>query len=849
MFYSNFTGREDYDRLRPLSYPQTDVFLVAFSVVQPHSFNNVAAKWIPEITHYCPSTPFLIVGTKIDLRDDPQTVEKLTAKRLKPITNEDGRSMALETCAAGYVECSSLTMEGLHEVFDMALLIASINPACNNYTLAPKEPARPKPPLKESHPYLDSMYQHVSDGRSKMKKHFKNSTLSDFEIRFDDGSSPIKVQRAILASHSKIFRRLLTEQTPFDFFNLHDDIPVTHKRSLLPGKKDSGKSDQGKAPERPAQTKVWIPKQKRLPSNADLTKGRFGHTSVIHENKLYAIGGADHSGKFVTSVMVYDIDTNEWEDEITYQGTPGKDFPYGNLHSTVLTPEGKVLYFGGKANGYSKELWALEMKDRSWSKLVTTGTAPPGTYGHSAVIDPKTNIMYVFGGYDNVTGINNDFYSYDIATATWSQIKSSGVVPEARHSHFSSFIKGKKGKGSKILVFGGKGEKTKDGLKDTWLYDIDSSSWSKLRVDALSPLDTGLYGFAAFVRDNQLFVFGGFDGTVVHNTLWALTLQDDQPWRALPVKNKNRFVGRYYHTISQTRDGVLIFGGRNEDHSMCLMFEAASEKGWVINSYNDLDHITIRTKVLPTPFVRKWLESIYAGNASYVHKYPEYNNWLSRHEEYGESIRHVLVDSNLFADIFFELWDEAKQTKVVVSCHKIFLYLNEDFTSSVFGHKLDIVNSNSAPNNPIPIHDVSFSEWKTLRPYLYYIYVVIDDKDIMKTFHVALKFKLEVMITHCSAYLFKNMQIDPFWLIEQSKAYPNLKVVEEFAIWRLKMNYRRYEKEIAAMDDQKVIRDIQENWWPGEKYEKEKQEWTDKVLSEDCDMGSQQTPSRNCVLQ
>ena len=37
-------GQEDYDRLRPLSYPQTDVFLVCFSVVSPASFENVKEK-------------------------------------------------------------------------------------------------------------------------------------------------------------------------------------------------------------------------------------------------------------------------------------------------------------------------------------------------------------------------------------------------------------------------------------------------------------------------------------------------------------------------------------------------------------------------------------------------------------------------------------------------------------------------------------------------------------------------------------------------------------------------------------------------------------------------------------
>jgi Ras-related C3 botulinum toxin substrate 1 len=61
-------GQEDYDRLRPLSYPQTDVFLVCFSIVSPTSFQNVQSKWIPEIRHHMPNTSLLLVGLKGDLR-------------------------------------------------------------------------------------------------------------------------------------------------------------------------------------------------------------------------------------------------------------------------------------------------------------------------------------------------------------------------------------------------------------------------------------------------------------------------------------------------------------------------------------------------------------------------------------------------------------------------------------------------------------------------------------------------------------------------------------------------------------------------------------------------------------
>lgn len=117
-------GQEDYDRLRPLSYPQTDVFLVCFSVTAPASFENVKEKWQPEIMHHCPKTPFLLVGTQVDLRDDANTVEKLAKTRQKPVSVDMGDKLARELRAVKYVECSALTQKGLKNVFDEAILAA-----------------------------------------------------------------------------------------------------------------------------------------------------------------------------------------------------------------------------------------------------------------------------------------------------------------------------------------------------------------------------------------------------------------------------------------------------------------------------------------------------------------------------------------------------------------------------------------------------------------------------------------------------------------------------------------------------------------------------------------------------
>ncbi|VDO26779.1 unnamed protein product [Onchocerca flexuosa] len=137
-------GQEDYDRLRPLSYPQTvselycvplasnliekDVFLICFSLVNPASFENVRAKWYPEVSHHCPNAPIILVGTKLDLREDNETVERLRERRLAPISYLQGLSMSKEINAVKYLECSALSQKGLKQVFDEAIRAVLIPP-------------------------------------------------------------------------------------------------------------------------------------------------------------------------------------------------------------------------------------------------------------------------------------------------------------------------------------------------------------------------------------------------------------------------------------------------------------------------------------------------------------------------------------------------------------------------------------------------------------------------------------------------------------------------------------------------------------------------------------------------
>ncbi|XP_053330491.1 rho-related GTP-binding protein RhoV [Spea bombifrons] len=117
-------GQEDFDHLRSLCYPDTDVFLVCFSVVNPSSFQNVTEKWIPEIRAHHPHTPVVLVGTQTDLRDDVNVLIKLSHCHVRPVSESQAVGVAQKIRAQTYIECSALTQKNLKEVFDTAILSA-----------------------------------------------------------------------------------------------------------------------------------------------------------------------------------------------------------------------------------------------------------------------------------------------------------------------------------------------------------------------------------------------------------------------------------------------------------------------------------------------------------------------------------------------------------------------------------------------------------------------------------------------------------------------------------------------------------------------------------------------------
>ncbi|KAM3442571.1 hypothetical protein MY1884_000964 [Beauveria asiatica] len=120
-------GQEDYDRLRPLSYPDSHVILICFAIDSPDSLDNVQEKWISEVLHFCQGLPIILVGCKKDLRYDQKVTNELAKTSQKPVSPEEGEEIRKKIGAYKYLECSAKTNEGVHEVFEHATRAALLS--------------------------------------------------------------------------------------------------------------------------------------------------------------------------------------------------------------------------------------------------------------------------------------------------------------------------------------------------------------------------------------------------------------------------------------------------------------------------------------------------------------------------------------------------------------------------------------------------------------------------------------------------------------------------------------------------------------------------------------------------
>ncbi|KAL5010407.1 hypothetical protein ScPMuIL_012712 [Solemya velum] len=194
-------GQEDYDRLRPLAYPQTDVMFICFSVGNRNSLANVKEKWFPEVTHHCPGVPVILVACQIDIRvvGDSRFVQY-----------REGEAVAKELHIK-YCETSALTQTGLKLCFDEAIRSVLSLPKKRkkkgfSFSKEKETPLPPVMPPAGKAPWLEIESSQFAENWMKM---LESPLYTD--VTFIVGENHrLDANKVVICSASKFFARVFS---------------------------------------------------------------------------------------------------------------------------------------------------------------------------------------------------------------------------------------------------------------------------------------------------------------------------------------------------------------------------------------------------------------------------------------------------------------------------------------------------------------------------------------------------------------------------------------------------------------------------------------------------------------
>jgi hypothetical protein len=230
-------------------------------------------------------------------------------------------------------------------------------------------------------------------------------------------------------------------------------------------------------------------------------------------------------------------------------------------HSAIYDPlRERMVLFGGWSpdSGNLNDVWALSLAGTpAWTQLTPTGPSPGVRYSHSAIYDPVSDRMVVFGGYGS--GLLNDVWALSLSdTPAWTRLTPTGTPPIARCEHSAIYDPVR----DCMVVFGGRGPGC---LDDVWSLSLSGApAWTKLTPTGTLP--SARYGHSAIhdtARD-RMVVFGGFGASYPYHLdgVWALSLSGTPEWTQL-APTRTPPIARSQHSAicDPVRGRMVVFGG------------------------------------------------------------------------------------------------------------------------------------------------------------------------------------------------------------------------------------------------------------------------------------------------
>ena len=111
-------GSEDYDQLRPVSYPQTHLFLIFFAVEKRQTFHSIENRWLNEIAQHSPNTKYILVGT-IYNDSNPRNTSW--------VKQEEAEELKMKLSALEYIEVCLKNQNDVENLFERVVIHSILN--------------------------------------------------------------------------------------------------------------------------------------------------------------------------------------------------------------------------------------------------------------------------------------------------------------------------------------------------------------------------------------------------------------------------------------------------------------------------------------------------------------------------------------------------------------------------------------------------------------------------------------------------------------------------------------------------------------------------------------------------
>ncbi|HEX9653318.1 MAG TPA: kelch repeat-containing protein [bacterium] len=246
------------------------------------------------------------------------------------------------------------------------------------------------------------------------------------------------------------------------------------------------------------------------------------------QNRIVLFGGKRDDDQNVNEVWVLNLAENTWQQIAVAGASP----PASEDHTAIYDPVShRMILYGGENGPAWNNLWSFDLKDNFWRDM--TDSTGPAREDHTAIFDSRRQRMVIFGGRDNYFDNLNDIWelNLDPASATfekWQKATVEEPYPPGRADHVAVYDSLK----NRMVVYGGWNRDQKEYLDDTWAFYFPQTAdtigfWKHIKTKKSRPPrrrhSVGAYDSAR----NWFIICGGFGEEGYLNDVWAFDLNTD----------------------------------------------------------------------------------------------------------------------------------------------------------------------------------------------------------------------------------------------------------------------------------------------------------------------------------